>query len=144
MPSCFDPVTPLTMHHSSLLLFLLGLRLLSLGLSSLLPNTNKTGIRPCNTQLAVSILLALNVLELGLRNDRLIDNGQCETNLRVHVLAGSGLLDILGRSVTLLVLANPAWEEDEAFLIFLEALHVGCEGLFGDVLAARINGDADG
>jgi hypothetical protein len=60
------------------------------------------------------------------------------------VLALLGSLDVLGGSVTALGLAVAAGEEDEALLVLLEALDVGLEALLGKVLAAGIDGNADG
>lgn len=55
-----------------------------------------------------------------------------------------GGLDLLLRSVALLGRLGLAREENQALLVGLQALDVGLEGLFGEVLAAWVNGNADG
>jgi hypothetical protein len=60
----------------------------------------------------------------------------------VSDLLGSG--DLVGRSVASLGLAVGAGEDDEALLVFLQASDVGLEGLLGEVLSSRVNGDTDG
>jgi len=58
---------------------------------------------------------------------------------------GDGLgLGEVGGGVALLGLAGLAGEEDQALLVGLEAGDVGGEALLGEVLAAAIDGDADG
>lgn len=42
------------------------------------------------------------------------------------------------------MLAEFAGEEDEAGLVGLEAVNIGLEGFDGEVLAAGVDGDADG
>lgn len=57
--------------------------------------------------------------------------------------AGGGLELLLG-GVALLGLVALLGEQDQALLVGLEALDVGGQGLLGDVLAAGVDGDADG
>jgi hypothetical protein len=53
------------------------------------------------------------------------------------------LLHLLRRCLAIFGRFRLAWEQDEAGLVGLEALDVGCERFFGEVLSARIDGDAD-
>jgi len=55
-----------------------------------------------------------------------------------------GGLGVLGGSLAVLGRLALAREEDEAALVGLQALDVGLEGLLGEVLAARVDGDTDG
>lgn len=100
-------------------LLLLSLGLINLGLLSLLPHTNKTSIWSGNTELAISIVVTLDVLDLDLGDSGSVNDRQAEGDLGSDTLAGSGLLDILCGCVVLLDLACSAGEEDEAFLVFL-------------------------
>lgn len=52
-------------------------------------------------------------------------------------------LDVVLAAVEVLVLAGAAREEDQAGAVGLEARDVEGERLFGQVLAARVEGDAD-
>jgi hypothetical protein len=61
----------------------------------------------------------------------------------LSILALGGL-DVFSGGVSLLVLTTSEWEEDDAFLEFLETLYIGLERLFGKILATWINGDSNG
>ena len=124
-------------------LFLLRLLLLGLGCGALGPDTDETSLGANITQLAECVLLALVVAKLALLDSGSLDNGESSSG-GGDVLTLLGCLNILGRSVTSLGLARATGEDDEALLVLLEALHVGLEGLLGEVLAAGIDGDANG
>lgn len=125
-------------------LFLLGTLLVGLVLGPLLTDTHETSLGAGVTQLPVRILLALVVSNFALlESDEVLDGKDINGGLD-GVLALLGGLDILSRSITVLRLAIAAREEDEALLVFLEALHVGFEALLREVLAAGIDGDTNG
>lgn len=124
-------------------LFLLGLVLLSLGLSTLLTDTNEAGLRASVTELPVRSLLTLVVADGALLEcDGVLDGQDSGGGAEEVALLGS--LDVCGGSVTLLRLAVSAREEDEALLVLGKTLHVGLEALLRDVLATGINSDTDG
>lgn len=58
----------------------------------------------------------------------------------------SGLLDLgdVGLGVTLLGGVRSAGKEDQALLVSLETGDVGGKGLLAEVLAAEVDGNADG
>lgn len=128
-------------------LFLLVLGLLSPETSTLLTHTLETSLAPGLAQLLVGILLAGVVCDLALGDLGLVDDRQNVADLLgsgtlLRALLGS--LDLLSGSVTLPDLAVAAGEEDEAVGVLLETGDVGSERLLRQVLAAGINGDANG
>jgi hypothetical protein len=125
-------------------LFLLGRLLFSLGLSTLLTNTNKAGFGAGVTELPVGILGSLVVLDRTLLELNNILDGQDLAGGLDNVLALLGGLDVLDGSVTVLRLAAAAREEDELLPVLLETLHVGLETLLRDVLAAGVDRDTNG
>jgi hypothetical protein len=133
-----------TKHHSMDSLFLLVALLLSLGLGTLLTDTDKAGLGAGVTELPESVLLALVVANGALLElDDVLDR-QSRGGAADDVLGALGGLDVLGGCVTLLGLAVAAREEDEALPVLLEALDVGLKALLGEVLAARVDRDTDG
>jgi hypothetical protein len=124
-------------------LFLLGIGLISLGLSALLTDTNKTGLGAVVTELPVCVLGSLVVLDGALLESNGVLDGQDLAGRLDGVLARLDGLDLLSGSITLLRLAVAAREEDEALPVLLEALHVGLEALLGEVLTAGVDRDTD-
>lgn len=132
------------MNHAKLPLLLLRGGLFSLCGSTLSPHTSILLVSSRRPQLNVSLLLGWVVLDVALLDLDDIDDWQKCAGLAEHVLARPGSLDLVGGCITLLLLASLAREENEALLVLLEALDVGLQRLFRDVLATRIDADADG
>lgn len=129
--------------------------LLSLRLGTLLARTDETSITASETQLAVGSLVALGhvvALDVG---DGLLGEGVADGHSggEVSGVAGGlavsgegslGLVDLVGGGVELLELAALAGEEDETGLVVLQAGDVGDQRLLGVVVAAVVDGNADG
>jgi len=127
-------------------LLLLGIRLLSLSLSPLLPHTLQFRLAPCIPQFAVRSLLALGHLTaLDLCQPKLSSRTRLDRQHALSMLdmAVLDLLDLLGAAVALLVLARLAREQDQAAAIGLESCDVELQRFFGGVLATGINRNAD-
>lgn len=121
----------------------LGLLLLGLLLRALLPDAHQAGVgprlpeQPVGAALDVGGQLALGDLAEG-RGHGLVDaKGRADRG------GGLGRLLVLG-GVALLGLVGLAREDDEAALVLLEALDVDGERLLRQVLAAGVDGNADG
>ena len=129
-----------TNPKTSLFLGSLGLGLLP---HTLLPDAHQAGVGPRLPEGLVGT--ALDVLGQGALGDLAEAGGDGLGNAESggDVLCGLGGLLALG-GVGLLGLVGLAGEDDQAGLVSLEALDVGREGLLGEVLAAGIDGDADG
>lgn len=125
---------------TSLFLGSLGLGLLP---HTLLPDTHQAGVGPRLPEGLVGT--ALDVLGQGALGDLAEAGGDGLGNAEGggDVLCGLAGLLVL-RGVGLLGLVGLAGEDNQAGLVGLEALDVGREGLLGEVLAAGIDGDADG
>ena len=134
---------PATQHR----LFLLALRLLRLGLGPLLPHADESRLAPDLPELLVRA--ALDVL----RHLALFDLREAVLEAEAGVDGQDGgealdavlvrALDVVLAAVEVFVLAGAAGEEDQARAVGLEAGDVEGERLFGQVLAARVEGDAD-
>ena len=121
-------------------LFLSGRLLLSLSLSTLLPDALVTGLAAGVPQTAVCSLLTLGkVVALDLSNG-FLDSGVLDGQERANVcgvalglaLSGEGSLggvDLVSGRVELLELTALAGEEDQASLVVLEAGDIGDERL---------------
>jgi hypothetical protein len=133
-----------TNHPSASSLFLLGVGLLSLGLGTLLTDTDEAGLRAGVTELTVCVLLTLVVADGALLESDDVLDGQSSGCAGNDVLSSLGRLDVLSRGVTLLGLSVAAGEENEALPVLLEALDVGLEAFLGQVLAAGVDRDTDG
>lgn len=125
-------------------LFLSSGGLISLLLCSLLPGTLVSRIGSQISQLSerttLDRLWYIALLDLS-ESTSGVNNRKTVLDVRDEVAGGLGLL--FG-SITLLVLAEFAWEENETLLVLLEAVDVDSEGFDGEVLAAGIDGDTDG
>ena len=147
-------IDPIIISCDSRNLFLSGRLLLSLGLSTLLPDTLVAGLAAGLTQPAVSSLLTLGevvTLDLGdgLSESGVLDGeGTTDTGGEALGLAlgesSLGSVDLLSGRVKLLELTALAGEEDQASLVVLEASNIGDERLLGVVDTAVVNGDTDG
>lgn len=127
-------------------LFLASSSLLLLSLRPLLPLADQARLTPRLTQLPVRRLLAREVADLALlHGDLVVDGEELVGPVDVAVVADLlGRLHLLDGGLALLDRLGLAGEDDEAGAVGLEALHVGFEGFFGEVLAAGVDGDADG
>lgn len=136
--------TPVFSYELLISLLLLSLLLLSLLPGPLLALASVALVGALVAQLAEGTALdglgQLGLLDLG---DGRGDGGDGEGGARREDGVLNGLEVLLGR-VGLLGLVGLLGEEDQAGGVGLEALDVGGEGLLGDVLAARVDGDADG
>lgn len=111
-------------------LFLLALLRVGLGLGSLLPDTDESGLGSGDSQLAVSTTLLalgqvalLDLLETVLDADAGVD-GQDGRELAYNILGVGCGLDVLSAAVQLLVLSGLAWEQDQASLVGLETVDI--------------------
>lgn len=108
-----------------------------------------TSVGASVAQGAVGILGALEVGDLALLDGDLVGDGEGQVGVLdlavVWVLAdlAGGIGLVLG-GIALLGVLGLAGEEDEALLVLLQALDVGLEGLLGQVLATRVDGNANG
>ncbi len=127
-------------------LFLGSSTLVLLGLGPLLPHTDQTSLAASIAELPVRGRLALEVRNLALLDLELV--GDRERAVRALdlalVSALAMLLHVVGRCLAVLWRLDLAREEHETGLVGLEALDVGGEGLFGEVLAARVDANSDG
>lgn len=127
-------------------LFLLSGKLLSLQLSPLLSLADQASIATSDTQLPVRALFALVVCDLALLNCRLVASDREVLMYVLHLVVMSSVtmrLGILSRSLTLLRVLRVTREDDETCFVGFEAFDVGGERFFRDVLASRVDGDAD-
>lgn len=124
-------------------LFLLVLGLLSLKSSTLGASTSVALLGALVTEDTVGVLGGLVVGDVALLEDSDVLDGE-GSGVGGDAVGGLGSLDVLGGGVAGLGLAVAAGEEDEALLVLLEALDVGLEALLGEVLAAGVDGNADG
>merc|ERR1712098_401605 len=101
-------------------------------------------LRRRNARLSKAAAVTLLTTSLHLLNlDHILD-GQEAALERCHRATLTRLLDILSRRIALLGLAAAAWEHNHTLGVLLQTLDVGLEALFGQILAARIDADADG
>ena len=126
-------------------LFLRSSKLVLLRLGTLLPLPDQTCITTSRPQLLVRILRRLKVSNLALLNDDLVaDRERMVGTLDLVVVTTLAmLLDLLLGRLALLRRLRLAREEHEAGLVGFEALNVGGERLFREVLTTRVDGDAD-
>jgi hypothetical protein len=118
-------------------LFLRSSSLVTLGLIPLLPDTKQPSFAPCLPQSPVGMLLTLGHLaSFDLLEMDPVGDGQGVTDATNVVFS---LLDLRGRGVVLLVLADFSREEDETGVVSLETGDVDGERLGREVLSSMID-----
>lgn len=138
MPSSLTPPDP---EHSPCLF--LGLLSFGLFLGTFLPDALESRIASCPAQLRVSPALNwLGHVALLYFGDALAERLEGEGVLDVR--DSLDLAEIRVLAVTRLGLAALAWEDDQSGLVGFEALDISDERLFAEVLAAGIDGNANG